>query len=246
VPAAYAPVRAADAKGDQNSASGPFSPSGKGHLFCFPVEILIMRFYGKYFLPRAVHFLCSARPIMRQREKIVPLADGRVLEIGIGSGINLPFYDAAKVKHLWGLDPSLELWAMAAKTLALAEFSVEFIKGGAEAIPLDGGSADTVVVTYTLCSVSHTMSALAEIRRVLKPKGQLIFCEHGAAPDANVRRWQNRLNPIWKKISGGCNLNLPVPSLLKKAGFNIRVMETTYLPGWKPATFNYWGTAGPA
>jgi len=182
---------------------------------------------------------------MRQREKTVPLADGRVLEIGIGSGLNLPFYDPAKVKHLWGLDPSLELWAIAEGSLSRAAFSVEFINGVAEAIPLDGGSADTVVVTYTLCSVSSIMPALGEIRRVLKSKGQLIFCEHGVAPDAGVRRWQNQLNPIWKRISGGCNLNLPVPSLLGQAGFNIRMMDTMYLPGWKPATFNYWGTATP-
>jgi ubiquinone/menaquinone biosynthesis C-methylase UbiE len=204
-----------------------------------------MRFYTKYLLPRAVHFICGAKPIMKQREKVVSLAGGRVLEIGIGSGLNLPFYDSAKVQHVWGLDPSTELWALAEKTAAQVEFNVEFIKGGAEAIPLDDSSADTVLVTYTLCTVPAILTALGEIRRVLKQDGQLVFCEHGAAPDAAVRRWQNRLNPIWKRIGGGCNLNLPIPSLMEQAGFKIRGMDTMYLPGWKLATFNYWGTAGP-
>jgi ubiquinone/menaquinone biosynthesis C-methylase UbiE len=205
--------------------------------------ILIMGFYAKYLLPRVVHFVCSAKPIMIQREKIVSLAEGRVLEVGIGSGLNLPFYDPAKVRQVWGLDPSTELWALAEKTGAQVEFNVEFIKGDAETIPLDDSSTDTVLVTYTLCTVAGVLPALEEIRRVLKPDGRLIFCEHGAAPDAAVRRWQNRLNPIWKRIGGGCNLNLPIPSLLEQAGFKIQGMDTMYLPGWKPATFNYWGTA---
>lgn len=205
-----------------------------------------MGLYAKYLLPRTVHFLCSAKPIRKQRKKVVPLAEGRVLEIGIGSGLNLPLYDPGKVQHLWGLDPSTESWALAEKTASRMDFSVEFINGEAEAIPLDGCSADTVLVTYTLCTVPGVLRALEEIRRVLKLDGQLIFCEHGAAPDASVRRWQNRLNPIWKRIGGGCNLNLPIPFLLEQAGLKIRKMDTMYLPGWKPATFNYWGTAGSA
>ena len=203
-----------------------------------------MGFYAKYLLPRTVHFLCSAKLIRKQREKVVSLATGRVLEIGIGSGLNLPLYDPAKVQRVWGLDPSIELWALADETVTQVEFNLEFIKGDAEAIPLDASSADTVLVTYTLCTVPNVLPALEEIRRVLKPDGQLIFCEHGAAPDAAVRRWQNRLNPIWKRFGGGCNLNLPIPSLLEQAGFTIRGMEAMYLRGWRPATFNYWGTAG--
>jgi ubiquinone/menaquinone biosynthesis C-methylase UbiE len=205
-----------------------------------------MGFYAKYLLPRTVHFLCSAKLIRKQRKKVVFLAAGRVLEIGIGSGLNLPLYDPGKVQHVWGLDPSIELWALAQETVAQVDFSVEFIKGDAEAIPLDDGSTDTVLVTYTLCSVRSVLPALEEIRRVLKPDGQLIFCEHGAAPDAAVRRWQNRLNPIWKRFGGGCNLNLPIPSLLEQSGFKIRGMDAMYLPGWKPVTFNYWGTAESA
>jgi ubiquinone/menaquinone biosynthesis C-methylase UbiE len=202
-----------------------------------------MGLYAKYVLPKVTHLVCSAKPIWQQREKVVPLAEGRVLEVGIGSGLNLPFYAAGKVQHLWGLDPSKELWALAGQTVAQAEFDVEFIEAAAEDIPLDDSSADTVLVTYTLCTISGILPALGEMRRVLKQDGRLIFCEHGAAPDEAVRRWQNRLNPIWKKVSGGCNLNLPVPSLLKQAGFKIRRMDTMYIPGWKPACFNYWGTA---
>ena len=202
-----------------------------------------MGLYTKYFLPKAVHFVCSTKQVMKQRKKVVSQATGRVLEVGIGSGLNLPFYDSAKVEHVWGLDPSKELWMMAEKTAAQVEFNVEFINGDAEAIPLDDRSADNVLVTYTLCTVAAVLPALAEIRRVLKPDGQLIFCEHGAAPDAAVRRWQNRLNPIWKRIAGGCSLTLPIPSLLEQAGLKIRKMDTMYLPGWKPAAFNYWGAA---
>ena len=173
----------------------------------------------------------------------MPLAEGRVLEVGIGSGLNLPLYAAGKVKHLWGLDPSMESWAMAKPAVAQVEFDVEFIGAAAEEIPLEDNSADTVLVTYTLCSLEKIVPALGEMRRVLRQSGRLIFCEHGTAPDEGVRRWQNRLNPIWKRVAGGCNLNLPIPSVLESAGFKIREMDTMYIPGWKPACFNYWGTA---
>jgi len=180
---------------------------------------------------------------MKQREKVVPLAAGRVLEIGIGSGLNLPYFSPGKVQHLWGLEPSREMRALADKNMRPVDFDVEFIEASAGAIPLDDDSADTVLITYTLCTIPDVLPALEEVRRVLKRDGQLIFCEHGAAPDAQVRRWQDRLNPIWKRIGGGCNLNRPVPALLEQSGFRIRNMETMYIPGWKPACFNYWGTA---
>ncbi len=194
-------------------------------------------------MPKIVHFTCAMKPAMKQREKVVPLAEGRVLEIGIGSGLNIPFYHTDKVKHLWGLDPSAEMWSIAQKNAARHHIDVEFIQSGAESIPLDDNSADTIVMTYTLCTISEVHSALDEIRRVLKPGGKLIFCEHGVAPDKSVQRWQNRFNPIWKKLGGGCNLNRPIPQLLEQSGFKSRDMETMYLPGWKPASFNYWGTA---
>ena len=202
-----------------------------------------MGFYRKYILPRATHFACSLKPTMQQRARIVPLAAGRVLEIGIGSGLNLPFYTAGKVEHLWGLDPSRELWALAQARRGAVDFDVEFIEAQAASIPLAVASADCVVITYTLCTIPEVLPALEEVRRVLKPGGQLIFCEHGAAPDQSVRRWQDRLNPVWRAVAGGCNLNRPVPVLLEQGGFRIDDLQTLYIPGWKPASFNFWGSA---
>ena len=202
-----------------------------------------MGIYDKFLLPRLVHFTCGQNPTMRQREKVVPLACGRVLEIGIGSGLNIPFYDAQKVEHLWGLDPSAEMWSIAQKNADEHHIDAEFIQSGAESIPLDNNSADTVLMTYTMCTIPHLHAALDEIKRVLKPGGKLIFCEHGKAPDESVQRWQQRINPVWKKLAGGCNLNRPIPELLRQSGFKTSDMQTLYLPGWRPATFNYWGTA---
>ena len=205
-----------------------------------------MGFYDKFVLPRLVHLSCGVKPARKQREKVVPLAAGRVLEIGIGSGLNLPYYRAAQVEHLWGLDPSREMWKLARKHADERHLEVEFLESGAEAIPLDSDQADCVVMTYTLCTIPDPEAALAEIRRVLKPGGRLIFCEHGKAPDPGVQRWQNRLNPIWGLIGGGCNLNRPIDDLLEKGGFRSPDMQTMYIPGWKPACFNYWGTANPS
>lgn len=202
-----------------------------------------MGIYQKYLLPRIVDFTCGLKPTMLQREKAVPLAEGRVLEIGIGSGLNLPFYRPSKVEHVWGLDPSNEMLALAKNKLGGLGFDVELIAAPAEDIPLDAGSVDTVVTTYTICTIPDVRAALNEARRVLKPDGHLVFCEHGLAPDESVRRWQNRLNPVWMKVGGGCNLNRPIPELIAQAGFQVRSMETMYIPGWRPASFNYWGTA---
>ena len=202
-----------------------------------------MGIYEKYLMPKLVHFTCGLKPTMKQREKVVPLAEGRVLEVGIGSGLNIPFYKPHKIKQLWGLDPSPEMWSIARKNAARHHIDVEFIQSGAEAIPLDNNSADTVMMTYTMCTIPEVRSALDEIRRVLKPGGKLVFCEHGLAPDKDVQRWQNRLNPAWKMLGGGCNLNRPIPQLLQQSGFKSTDMQTMYIPGWKPGCFNYWGTA---
>lgn len=202
-----------------------------------------MGFYDKHLLPRLVHFTCGQNPSMRQRQKVVPLAEGRVLEIGIGSGLNIPFYDTQRVEHLWGLDPSAEMWAIAQKNAAEHHLDAEYIQSSAETIPLETNSADSVLMTYTMCTIPDIHQALDEVRRVLKPSGRLIFCEHGEAPDLNIQRWQNRLNPIWRSLAGGCNMNRPIPALLEKSGFRSDDLQTMYLPGWKPATFNYWGTA---
>jgi len=204
-----------------------------------------MGLYSRFVLPRMVNFACGLKPAMRQRAKIVPHARGRVLEVGIGTGLNLPFYDPAKVSKLWGLDPAPEMTQIARQAAAAAPFEVEFIGLPGDEIPLEDHSIDTVVVTYTLCTIPETTPALRQIGRVLRPGGELLFCEHGAAPDASVRRWQDRLNPLWKRIGGGCNLNRPIPALIEAGGFRIERLDTLYLPGWRPATFNYWGAAVP-
>lgn len=204
-----------------------------------------MGLYDRYILPKVVHFTCGLKPNMRQRAKVVPRAHGRVLEIGIGSGLNLPYYDSAKVSKVWGLDPSSEMTQMARRAAALLPFEVEFIGLPGDEIPLEDSSIDTVVVTYTLCTIPDTAPALRQISRVLRPGGELVFCEHGAAPDASIRRWQDRLNPMWKRIGGGCNLNRPIPALIEAGGFRIKSLDTMYIPGWRPASFNYWGAAVP-
>lgn len=202
-----------------------------------------MEMYRKYLLPRAVNFLCGLKPAMKQREKVVPLAEGRVLEVGAGSGLNIPFYDARKVRHLWALDPSREMWALAEKNRQGVPFDLEFLEAPAEEIPLKDNCADTVLITYSLCTILEVIPALHEISRVLSPDGKLVFCEHGIAPERSVQRWQERLNPLWKRLGGGCNLNRPIPQLLQQGGFRINTMNTMYIPGWKPACYNYWGTA---
>ncbi len=204
-----------------------------------------MGFYSKYVLPKLVHLTCSTKPNMRQREKVVPMARGRVLEIGIGSGLNLPYYDAERVKKCWGLDPAPEMLTLAERAAGSVAFDVEFLEVPADNIPLEDCSVDTVIVTYTLCTIPDTEPALREMARVLGPSGQLIFCEHGAAPDANVRRWQDVMDPLWKRFGGGCHLNRLIPDLIEKGGFRIDRMESMYIPGWRPASFNYWGTAVP-
>jgi ubiquinone/menaquinone biosynthesis C-methylase UbiE len=204
-----------------------------------------MGLYSKYILPKVVHLTCSMKPNMRQREKVVPRARGRVLEVGIGSGLNLPFYDSTKVSKVWGLDPAPEMTRMAERAARSLPFEVEFIGLPGDEIPLEDNSIDTVLVTYTLCTIPDTAPALRQMSRVLRPGGELIFCEHGAAPDASVRRWQDRLNPIWKRLGGGCNLNRPIPALIEAGGFRINSLDTLYIPGWRPASFNYWGTAVP-
>jgi len=202
-----------------------------------------MNLYNKYVLPKVINWACSQKPNMKQRFKIIPHARGNVLEIGIGSGLNLPFYSGDAIKHLTGIDPSAEIWQKNKVAIQKLPFDFEFIKAFAEDIPADGNSFDTVVITYSLCTIPDTKKALKEIRRVLKTNGKLLFCEHGKAPDIAVQKWQSRLNPIWKRVSGGCNLNKDIPLLIKENGFNINKLDTMYIPGWKPASFNYWGIA---
>lgn len=203
-----------------------------------------MGFYDKHILPHFINCACAAKPIMKQREKVVPLARGTVLEIGIGTGLNLPFYDAGKVTRLIGLDPSEASWELARKRAANLEFGVEFIGLPGEEIPLEDASVDTVLVTFALCTIPDPVSALHGMARVLRPGGHLLFCEHGRAPDPRVRAWQDRLNPLWRKMAGGCHLNRDIPQLLSAGGFSASALHTGYLPGTpRFAGFNYWGSA---
>jgi ubiquinone/menaquinone biosynthesis C-methylase UbiE len=203
-----------------------------------------MGFYDRYILPRLLDAACSAGPIDKQRAKIVPQAKGVVLELGFGSGLNLPHYDALKVQRLIALEPSAGMLARAKDKAAAAPFPVDVLPETAEALSLREASVDTVLVTYSLCTIPDPVSALAAARRVLKPGGRLLFCEHGAAPDADVQRWQRRIEPAWKVIGGGCHLTREIPMLVSSAGFAIDRLETMYLPKsprW--AGYNYWGSA---
>lgn len=202
--------------------------------------------YDRHLLPYVIDLACGIKPVRQQREKVVPLAHGRVLEIGIGTGLNMAHYDKMKVSTITALDPALQMHRLARRRIARARLDVDLVGLSAEQIPLEDASFDSVVITYTLCSIPDPAAALKEMRRVLKPGGQLLFCEHGRAPDESVQRWQDRLTPIWMKISGGCHLNRDVPALLRDAGFAYRNLQMKYLPGPRPLTYNYWGEAVPA
>ncbi len=203
-----------------------------------------MSFYDKYILPSFLNCACGSKPIKYQRSKVVPMAEGVVLEVGIGSGLNIPYYDSTKISAIIGLDPSEELNNMAKKVAADKSLEVDFILGSAEAIPLPDNHVDSVLVTYTMCTIPDALSANKEMRRVLKPGGKMIFCEHGLAPDEGVAKWQARIDPYWGKIAGGCHLNRDIPQLIRSAGFNIQSMEQMYLPSTpRFAGYNYWGVA---
>ncbi|MCK9283809.1 MAG: methyltransferase domain-containing protein [Rhodocyclaceae bacterium] len=202
--------------------------------------------YDRNILPWLLDLACGIKPVRYQRAKVVPRAFGHVLEIGIGTGLNAEHYDTAKVHTIVGLDPAMRMHHLARKRIAAAGLKVELVGLSAERIPYDDATFDSVLMTYTLCSIPDPVAALKEMRRVLKPKGHLVFCEHGRAPDMSVHRWQNRLTPYWRKIAGGCHLNRDIPQLLDAGGFACEHIETMYLPGPRPLTYNYWGVARPA
>jgi len=199
-------------------------------------------FYGRRILPCLTHLAMRQRQLGTWRGRVVPAAEGRVLEVGIGSGLNLPFY-ADRVERVIGIDPSPELLAMARKTIAQAPVPVVLLHGSAEAMPLEDGSVDTVVTTWTLCTIPDAVRALVEMRRVLSPGGRLLFVEHGRAPEAAIRRWQDGLTPLWRRCAGGCHLNRPIDRLIEGAGFRIERLETGYAKGPKPMAFMYEGAA---
>ncbi len=198
--------------------------------------------YGTLVLPSLIHFAMTRDEVTRLRAANVPAARGTVLEVGIGSGLNLPFYGSG-VARVYGVDPSAELLAMAKGRATAAPFPVELVHGSAERMSLADASADTVVVTWSLCSIANAAAALGEMRRVLKPGGTLIFVEHGRSPDAGVRKWQNLLTPLWRPVTGGCHLNRHMDGLVRDAGFTITALRTGYVPGPRPLTFMYEGVA---
>lgn len=201
-----------------------------------------MCLYKDYILPHVINLSMRNRELLTYRKRLLSQARGRVLEIGIGSGLNLPHYPLS-VEEVVGLEPSSRLVTMAQRSARSCTVPVSVIAGYAEAIPLDGQSFDTVVTTWTLCSISDVIEALGEMRRVLKLSGQLLFVEHGLAPEDNIRRWQHRLTPLWMKVAGGCHLNRPIPALIEGAGFEITKIETGYAKGPKAMTFLYEGSA---
>ncbi len=203
-----------------------------------------MSFYDDNVLPHVINLACGSAPILRQRQKIVPQAEGRILEIGMGSGINIPYYNTSKVEKVWGLEPSIGMRKKAQKRVDAAPFDLEWLDLPGEEIPLDDNSVDTIVLTYTLCTIPDWRAAVNQMSRVLKPGGKLLFSEHGKAPDAAVQAWQDRVNPLWMKLAGGCHLNRDIPALLKAGGFKIKELDTLYVPKTpKIAAFTFWGYA---
>lgn len=202
-----------------------------------------MGFYVKRVLPHLIDLTMRNPEATRLRADWVPRACGDVLEVGIGSGLNLPLY-SSQVRRVYGVDPSRELQQMARKRAAAIPLKVEFFLQSAEdQLPLADSSVDTVVMTWVLCSVSNPPRALREIRRVLKKQGQLIFLEHGRSPDRGVAGWQERLTPLWKRVSGGCHLNRKIDEIIAEAGLQISELTTYYLPGPRPLTYTYQGVA---
>lgn len=203
-----------------------------------------MGFYNDRILPHVINISMRNRELLPYRERVLCQAQGRVLEVGIGSGLNLPFY-GSRVDEILGLEPAAGLVAMARQAVSGSKAPVTLIAGSAEAIPIDANSVDTVVTTWTLCSIPDAVRALREMRRVLRTGGQLLFVEHGLAPEYNIQKWQNRLTPVWKRIGGGCHLNRPIRALIERSGFGIARLETGYMRGPKPMTFLYEGRANP-
>lgn len=198
--------------------------------------------YERNVLPYLIDLACGTRPTRKQRLKVIPLAQGRVLEVGIGTGLNLPFYDKARVRSIVGVDPALRMHRLALRRIRDSGLSVELIGLSAETLAAEDASFDTVVSTYTLCTIPDPLSALREMRRVLVPGGKLLFSEHGLAPDPEVRAWQRRLQPWWGRVSGGCRLDRDIPALLAQAGFKPDVQQR-YIPGPRFVSYHYWGEA---
>jgi ubiquinone/menaquinone biosynthesis C-methylase UbiE len=203
-----------------------------------------MGFYQQRIVPYLVHLSMRQKRLAPYRGRVVSAAAGRVLEVGIGSGLNLPFY-RTHVTQVIGLEPSPRLLAMAREATRQASLAVELLEGTAEAIPLADNSVDAVVTTWSMCTIPDIVRALDEMRRVIKPGGRLLFVEHGSAPEPRVRWWQDRLTPVWRRLGGGCHLNRPIEALVANSGFRIERLDKGYMEGPKALTFMYEGSARP-
>lgn len=204
-----------------------------------------MSFYRHHILPRLLHLVMRQEALVPFRRRVIGAAEGRVLEVGIGSGLNLPLYGPS-VRAVIGLEPSPELLLMARGRAAAAPAPVELLEASAEAVPLDDASVDTVVTTWTLCTIPDASRALMELKRVLRPGGALLFVEHGRAPEPGVASWQDRLDPVWRRLAGGCHLNRKIDDLISGSGFRIDALTNARLPGPRTHTFLYEGRARPA
>ncbi len=202
-----------------------------------------MGFYNSCCLPYLTNWTCASSAIRRQREKIVGLAEGVVVEVGMGPGLNLPHYDATKIERVFGVEPEKRMQHLAAARLYKAPFPVEWVEAGGEDMPLESDIADTILITYTLCTIPARMEALAEMQRVLKPGGKLLFCEHGLSPEPRVERLQNWMTPLWKRLAGGCHLNIDISGIIEESGFVIDHLECSYFDRPKFATYQYLGVA---
>jgi len=208
-----------------------------------------MGLWNKMVVEPLISCACKSKPILKQREKVVPLAEGRVLEIGCGAGTNFDFYDFSKVSHIHAIEPASGMLKRARKKaseLGIGDHQVTFSKTGAEDMPVEDKSIDTAVITFVLCTIPDWQAALTETRRVLKPGGRIVFTEHGLAPDADVVKWQRRIEPVWKVIAGGCHVTRDVEKMFRETGYKVEDPQTMYVPGPKFAGFMTWGTAEAA
>ncbi len=203
-----------------------------------------MGLYNRFILPHVINCACGTKPIQRQRAKVAPLVEGVVLELGFGSGRNVPFLDAGKITKLYALEPEAGMRALSVKAARTAPFPVEVRPEFAETLQIPEASIDTLLITYTLCTIPDPVSALAATKRFMKPGARLVFCEHGAAPDDEVKRTQANIEPWWKVVAGGCHLTRDIPKIIADAGYRVDALDKMYLPSTpRFAGFNYWGTA---
>lgn len=204
-----------------------------------------MGLYATHVLPRVIDLACGGDDVARERRRVVPHATGRVLEVGMGPALNLPFYDRTNVEFVWGLEPNDGMRRLAEPRIEESDLEVRWLDLPGEEIPLDDRSVDTVVLTFTLCTIPGWEEALGQMRRVLRPQGSLLFVEHGAAPEASVRTWQHRIEPIWSRLAGGCHITRPIPELIEQTGFAIDRLDAGYNSGPKVSGYQYWGSASP-